>query len=499
MRVWILILLSVLGVSAAEPGRLQIQLEGSSAGQEVLAARVHIKTLQGKPVLPDGFPGWKDHFIVTGQVSFPFPAGKYRWEMERGPEFSRQSGELAIAPGQTNRLKVELDRWMDLPAEGWWSGDLHIHRPPEIVPLLMQAESLHFGGVITWWNQQNLWKERTVPSRTTVILPSGRRAFDLMGGEDERAGGALLFFGLKEPVDLTKASHQLPSAMDFARQVLDQGGWVDIEKPFWWDMPIWVAHGIGHTIGIANNHMCRSEMYESEAWGHPRDSQRLPPPLGNGFWTQEIYYHLLNCGIRIPPSAGSASGVLPNPVGYNRVYVNLQGGFSPEAWVRGLHQGRSFVSNGPLLRCQVNKRFPGEVFRSTKKPLDFHLQGRLDSRDPIKSVELVINGTARSIPLESDRLDYRFTLQESGWFLVRALADVPHTFRFASTAPFYVEIGTEKKPVSRASAQFFFDWLQERREYIVEELEFHEIEELGRYLDSAERFWVDKLSQASRP
>ena len=28
-----------------------------------------------------------------------------------------------------------------------------------------------------------------------------------------------------------------------------------------------------------------------------------------------IYYHLLNCGLRVPPSAGSASGVLPNPVG----------------------------------------------------------------------------------------------------------------------------------------------------------------------------------------
>ena len=50
----------------------------------------------------------------------------------------------------------------------------------------------------------------------------------------------------------------------------------------------------------------------------------IPPLPGrgtqwDGYWTQDIYYALLNCGLRIPPSAGSASGVLPNPVGYNRV------------------------------------------------------------------------------------------------------------------------------------------------------------------------------------
>src|SRR5262249_705740 len=77
------------------------------------------------------------------------------------------------------------------------------------------------------------------------------------------------------------------------------------------------------SIGLANNHMCRDRMYEDEAWGKPRIAERLPAPLGNGYWSQEIYYHVLNCGLRIPPSAGSASGVLPNPVGYDRVYVHV--------------------------------------------------------------------------------------------------------------------------------------------------------------------------------
>ena len=45
-------------------------------------------------------------------------------------------------------------------------------------------------------------------------------------------------------------------------------------------------------VTIANNHMWRRKMYEStrptdEAWGKPRDMQRLPRPHGNGYWTMD--------------------------------------------------------------------------------------------------------------------------------------------------------------------------------------------------------------------
>ena len=108
--------------------------------------------------------------------------------------------------------------------------------------------------------------------------------------------------------------------------------------------------------------MNRRGMYEDEAWGRPRDTKRLPPPRGNGFWTQEIYYHILNCGLRIPPSAGSASGVLNNPLGYNRMYVQLDGDLSYPAWWDGLRAGRVFVTNGPLLRVRADGQPPGHVF-----------------------------------------------------------------------------------------------------------------------------------------
>ena len=45
---------------------------------------------------------------------------------------------------------------------------------------------------------------------------------------------------------------------------------------------------------------------------------------------------------------------------------------------------------------------------------------------------------------------------------MRTIADNPETFRFASTGPYYVEIGAAPRRISKSSAQFFRDWVRER-------------------------------------
>jgi hypothetical protein len=74
------------------------------------------------------------------------------------------------------------------------------------------------------------------------------------------------------------------------------------ELPFWYDTPVWLASGMVDSVGIAHNHMQRGGVMPNEAWGRARDEQRLPDPEGNELWTQEIYYHILNSGLRLPPS-----------------------------------------------------------------------------------------------------------------------------------------------------------------------------------------------------
>ena len=150
------------------------------------------------------------------------------------------------------------------------------------------------------------------------------------------------------------------------REALEQeGAWVDIEKPFWWDMPTWVATGKVQSIGLANNHMLPQGNVRRTRRGGGRGIVGSFRRLGETASTRRaIYYRLLNCGIRIPPSAGSASGVLAEP-------RRLQPGVCPSSTARsltrhggsGLGAGRSFVTNGPILLVEANGKSPGHVFR----------------------------------------------------------------------------------------------------------------------------------------
>jgi hypothetical protein len=517
---WLCLGLALAGCRAAAQGvggSVEFTVIDRATGEPV-PCRIHLSDRAGKPLrprtLPAPLPFWRDHFACSGLARLDLAPGDYVYEVERGPEWARAAGKFTVAAQEPAPLaiRVALERLADLAKEGWWSGELHVHRPVSEVALLMQAEDLHVAPVITWWHNRkmnrNLWEGPDAAPRPDdpLVRFDGDRYYHVMGGEDERAGGALLYFNLRRPLDLAGAQYEYPSPMVFvaeARRVGERGVWIDIEKPFWWDVPVWLASGQVDSIGLANNHMNRTVMYADEAWGKPRDTGRLPPPRGNGFWTQEIYYHILNCGLRIPPSAGSASGVLNNPVGYNRMYVHLDGALSYEGWWDTLKAGKVFVTNGPLLRVRADGRLPGHVFTSEAgSALDIHVDARLTARDPIAALEIIKDGRVeRAIPYDTWARSGTGALgsvrfERSGWFLVRTIAENPETFRFASTGPFYVEIGLQKRRISKASAQFFLDWVRERAGRI--ELEDPaRRQEVLRHHAAAEEFWKDLLAKAN--
>ncbi|HTN77026.1 MAG TPA: hypothetical protein VL096_17325, partial [Pirellulaceae bacterium] len=165
--------------------------------------------------------------------------------------------------------------------------------------------------------------------------------------------------------------------------------------------------------------------------------------------------------------AGSASGIAPNPVGYNRVYVHCGEDFSYENWFTGLKAGRVSVTNGPMLRPLVNGQLPGHIFQAEKdETVELTVALNLSLREKVDYLEIVQDGKV----VNEVRLD-EFAKQggmlppvvfkHSGWMLVRAVTKHPKTFRFAMTGPYYVEIGYEKQ-ISKKSAQFFLDWVYER-------------------------------------
>ena len=502
--------LVVVLVASGAHAQLQVEFQVTGEDGDPLPCRIHVTNEAGKPVLAKDLPTWRGHFVCEGTAKLSVPNGKYSYVVERGKEFMPVEGLFEV-DGADAKISVSLKRAIDMAARGWYSGELHVHRAVEEIPLHLRAEDLHVAPVITWWNGRDLWKSRPLP-KTTRHTVDGNRFYDVMSGEDEREGGALMYYGLKKPLPLPGGKGQFPeypSPMKFVEMARQNDNvWIDLEKPFWWDTPLWLASGQINSIGLANNHMCRSQMYESEAWGKPRDTKRLPAPLGNGLWTQEIYYHILNSGLRIPPSAGSASGVLPNPVGYNRVYVHTGEKFSWDAWWKGLKAGRSFVTNGPLLICKANGNPAGSMMTTTAQAGTIHrieLEITMRSFDPVSAVEVIRNGKlARSIPVGDGgkSLSWRGTIDaESGWFLIRAITKRKDTFRFASTAPWYFRFADERgSRISRESATFLADWVDERIERIPQKLKDPaKLREVLEHHEKARVFWRKRVAAATAP
>src|SRR5262249_54672252 len=127
--------------------------------------------------------------------------------------------------------------------------------------------------------------------------------------------------------------------------------------------------------------------------------------------TVPLWYRLLNCGFRLPPSAGTdcfLNRIRSQLPGASRAYVKIDGDFSYAAWIGGLRAGRSFISNGPMLELSVEDQGPGGTVR-LGAPREVHVVARASSQFPLDKVEIVLNGKPTPIgPLSSDKLSAAF-------------------------------------------------------------------------------------------
>ena len=261
-----------------------------------------------------------------------------------------------------------------------------------------------------------------------------------------------------------------------------------------------VAAGQVDSIEVAHAQMCRDSVIPGEKGGRPRDRVRFPDPLGNAQWSQHVYFQLLECGLRIPPSAGSGSGESPNPVGYNRVYVHVDDELTYEKWWEEFRAGRVFVTNGPLLKPLVENELPGHVFEAEKgAKLDFEIALTFSTREPVSYFEIIKNGKVEhSVPFQTYSKSGKLPIvhfDRSGWFLLRAVTDSPKTYRFAMTGPYYVEIGGQRR-ISRSAVQFFLDWVYQRAKQIKLD-DPEQRKEVLRWHRQARDYWNDLLSKSN--
>jgi hypothetical protein len=289
--------------------------------------------------------------------------------------------------------------------------------------------------------------------------------YGILSQEDERGGGAVLLMNLENPVALGKASRWYPTNWHYCNEARKQNALVDQEKPFWWEAPVNVAMGVIDTLGILNNHLNRASLMDNEAWGKPRDRERYPGYEGFVDSVLELYYHYLNLGLKLPISAGSASGVLKNPVGYNRLYAPLKM-FSFENWFRAVKAGNAFATNGPMLFFNVDGVQLGETVRLRAGDV-FRKKGALKvlSQAMLDRVEILFNGSVIhefrvGANVSEIEKEVELAIDQSGWMVARAYEKNDQTVRLAHTNPIYIELGDPMEP-RRESATFYADWCKE--------------------------------------
>ena len=486
--------------AAAASGQLKLTVVDRASGRPI-PCRMHLRNARGRARKPDGVPFWEDHFVFPGEIVLTLPLGEYTFELERGPEYVERSGRFVINRFADDAKEVDLLRFVDMSSHGWWSGDLDVRRPIRDVELLMRAEDLHVVPLVTWWNDQRAWTPKSRPENPLVRFDDDRICH-LMGGGCNRPGAELLLLNLPGPLPIGEAGAEYPPPGVLVEQARAQSqtAWVDLTKPFWWDLPALAAHGQIDSIEVAHSFLGRDRVIDGEEGGRPRDRAMYPGVHGNARWSQDIYFHLLNCGLRIPPSAGSGSGVGPNPAGYNRLYVYVDGELTYEKWWESLRAGRVVVTNGPLMRPSVRGEPPGCVFYGDPgQTQEFEVGLTLSTRRPISYLELIKNGRVeRSVRFDeyadSGRLP-KLTFDESGWFVVRAVTELGQTYRFAMTGPYYVQIGRQPR-ISRKSAQFFLDWVYER----ARQIKLADPEQQRAVIDyhrAARDFWQRRVEEAN--
>ncbi len=456
---FLLALLGYLAAGHGAPLKLRIVDE---AGRPVWA-RLEVYGPGGKPYQPSTAildprskgaaeaPGYRASFVVEGECALDVPPGEYRVIAERGLEYERVESNVKTGEGEA---RIRIAPWIRMRERGWYSADFHVHRAIEHVAALAQAEDVNLSVVFTMWNKRNLWEGKPLPAPPVMTI-SPHHAATIMNAEDERGGGAWMLHQIPEPLALGVDGRWHPPGIEFVRQARARrakGGlfpWFDLEKLIWWEVPVIMALEPADSLGVLHNHYQQYLMMDNEAWGRPRDKSAHPGAGGFSSYTTGLYYRYLNLGFRLPPSAGSASGVLQSPVGYNRIYTRLEKPFTAENWYAAYRTEPSFVTNGPMLFFDT---FTEDGARKARV--------RVQAREPIDRVELVANGRIlRTFTMEAGTREWQgeaaFDAGSHSWIAARCFLKSGITVRMAHSSPVYLN----GKWDAREDARYFADWI----------------------------------------
>jgi hypothetical protein len=495
---------SMPALAARMDGTLVVKALDESSGEPV-PVRMELRDARGRAVKlrPDDAVVLGESIYFDGEVTLNLRRGAYNFLLEAGPEFPTRLGNFAIDRHAEDTAEVMLARRVDMRKEGWWAGDLDVQSRLEDLPLMMRARAVDFAPTAALVNEQGRCRRLKVAAGDKAAESLSPPLFGPWATLDNRRGGGLLAIAPERPVDVCQWKADDPSIQSLT-DAEEAEAQVIALTPFDWDLPLWIAAGKLDAVQIITRYSRNNASLGSESIGRPRDETFFPGKLGNGRYSEAIYHHLLNCGLRLPPAAGSGTGsgsgtrINASPLGTNRTYVHCGDSCTRESWLDGLRAGRVIVSNGPLLRTKVDGELPGyvfELYEGQRREFQISLDLAFYEANNVEYLEIIQNGRSlhqvrlEELAVQKGKLPF-VEFDNSGWFLVRAVTDNQNVYQFATTGPYYVELNHQPR-ISRESVQYFLTWLNEAAE------KFSKNKPVLAEIEAARPFWLKLLERAN--
>lgn len=428
-----------------------------------------IPVMYGRNDHADGYLLQADgSFYVDGAFETALPPGEYTLTLSKGPEYVSRTLPLRLAAGQETARSYRMERWIDMPARGWYSADDHVHlrrSPADNANILrwLAAEDIHVGNLLqmgdfwqTYYSQYSFGSKGRYQEQDYVLSPGQEEPRTPEIGHTISLGGDAFarFAGDYYSFDrLFDRVHQLNGITGFAHQGVSFHGYR------------------GMTMNILRGKVDFLEVMQF--------------CVPEGPLAVDYYYQFLDMGYKLTALAGSDfpwCGLGPSwgrpqelpQIGNARFYTYTGKPFTFEAWLAAVKAGHTFTTTGPMLELTVDNHIPGDtvnVAPGSRVHISAKAYGQA-SQVPVRELEIVAHGdSVRKVsagdPGQSNallRLDLDLPAEHGLWIAARAKAS---DTQLAHTTPVYVTVnggGFENPKTFAANLDHSRKYLQEVEE-----------------------------------
>ena len=489
------------------------------------AARISIVGSDDKTYGPAGAAIRKtkrdeSYFYAGDSFDVELPPGRARLNFSGGIETIPQTA--TVDAEKTTELTVQVQQWIDMAAQGWYSGDSHVHLhtggPIEVTVadalIAARAEGINYVNLCVSNNVGDDIRDAALITGKPHAASTDRHL--LVFGEEMRSTiyGHMQFFGINKLVepqytgfDKTPNRHDFPANYVMAAEAVRQGGVVTYGHPMFAGQPFPFDKDLAKASGAARElpiDAVLGVVHAIDLMSYNSDEDR----------SAELWYRLLNCGLKLTACVGTDALLdrSTEPLGGDRVYVKTIGPLTMQSWLDGLKGGRSFVTNGPIPTLEVNGKGPGETCKLTAAD-NVRVAATVESYAPFSQIEVDCErqgGGAEEISTGDAagrrvrRLNVELPIRHSSWIAMRMRSpDHPTVFdgpAWAHTSPVYVEVAGQRI-VSRQDSEYFVDWIEQMLRVVAARNRYGSIEN-RRQIEMLFRRAQDefrKLADATKP